>query len=60
MQRLALGLEKIFMDCLKTAALKKNDFELVYLKFEWIGNTYYPQESDKSEGQPIRAYKIKT
>lgn len=24
-----------------------------------VGNTYYPQESDKSEGQPIRVYKIK-
>ena len=36
----------------------KNDFELVYLKFKWVGNTYYPQESDKSEGEPIRVYRI--
>lgn len=43
----------------KNCSIEKNDFELVYLKFEWIGNTYYPQESDKSEGQPIRVYKIK-
>ena len=47
------------MDCLKNAVLKKNNFELVYLKFEWVGNTYYPQESDKNKGQPIRVYKIK-
>ena len=39
--------------------LSKNDFELVYLKFKWVGNTYYPQESNKSEGEPIRVYKIK-
>ena len=50
---------KIFHGLPKNRRIEKNDFELVYLKFEWIGNTYYPQESDKSEGQPIRVYKIK-
>ena len=50
---------KIFHGLPKNCSIEKNDFELVYLKFEWIGNTYYPQESDKSEGQPIRVYKIK-
>ena len=42
------------------SSFDKNDFELVYLEFKWVGNTYYPQESDKSKGQPIRVYKIKT
>ena len=40
-------------------SIDKNDFELVYLKFKWVGNTYYPQKSDKSKGEPIRVYKIK-
>lgn len=52
-------LSKNFHGLPKNCNIGKNDFELVYLKFEWIGNTYYPQESDKSEGQPIRVYKIK-
>nr|DAU18672.1 MAG TPA: hypothetical protein [Caudoviricetes sp.] len=52
-------LSKNFHGLPKNCSIEKNDFELVYLKFEWIGNTYYPQESDKSEGQPIRVYKIK-
>jgi len=53
------SLSKNFHGLPKKCSIEKNDFELVYLKFEWIGNTYYPQESNKSEGEPIRVYKIK-
>lgn len=54
------NLNKNFHGLSKKCSIEKNDFELVYLKFKWVGNTYYPQESNKSEGQPIRVYKIKT
>ena len=53
------NLSKNFYELPKKWNNKKNNFELVYLKFEWVGNTYYPQESDKNKGQPIRVYKIK-
>lgn len=52
-------LSKNFYGLLEKCSIDKNDFELVYLKFKWAGNTYYPQESNKSEGEPIRVYKIK-
>lgn len=54
------NLSKNFHGLCKKCSIDKNDFELVYLKFKWVCNTYYPQESNKSEGQPIRVYKIKT
>ena len=53
------SISKNFHELPEKCSIKKNDFELVYLKFKWVGNTYYPQESDKSKGQPIRVYKIK-
>ena len=53
------NLSKNFHRLTKKCSIEKNNFELVYLKFEWVGNTYYPQESDKNKGQPIRVYKIK-
>lgn len=37
----------------------KSTVKRIILDQLFIGNTYYPQESDKSEGQPIRVYKIK-
>ena len=52
-------LSKNFHGLLEKCSIDKNDFELVYLKFKWVGNTYYPQESNKSEGEPIKVYKIK-
>jgi len=42
-------LSKNFHGLLEKCSIDKNDFELVYLKFKWVGNTYYPQESNKSE-----------
>lgn len=53
------SISKNFHGLPEKCSIKKNDFELVYLKFKWVGNTSYPQESDKSKGQPIRVYKIK-
>lgn len=52
------NLSKNFHRLPEKCSIDKNDFELVYLKFKWVGNTYYPQESDKSKGEPIRVYKI--
>ena len=52
-------LSKIFHNLSEDYYIDQNDFKLIYLEFEWVGNTYYPQESDENKGCPIRVYKIK-
>lgn len=51
-------LSKKYHGLVESSYIKEDDFELIYLEFKWEGSTYYPIESDETNGEPIRVYKI--